>query len=77
MSASAEAALTRAMHDALEAREGARRHLVWERRATIRFMDEALHNHWSWPKIGEALGITDTAARRYYERNRRKVRIPA
>jgi hypothetical protein len=45
-----------------------------ERNATVYFMDTARESHWSWEKIGRSIGITGTAARRFYERNRRRVR---
>lgn len=76
MSVSAEQALRSSLHEATRQRARLREREREEREATIRFMDEALHNHWSWSKVGEALGVTDTAARRYYQRNRRKVRVP-
>lgn len=44
------------------------------RHATVAFMDEALRQRWSWNRMGEALGISGTGARRYYERNRRRTR---
>lgn len=40
--------------------------------ATIDFMDLAVTARWSWERIGRALGISGTAARRYYDRNRRR-----
>jgi hypothetical protein len=44
------------------------------REATIRFMDSALLALWGWDTIGRELNITATAARRYYNRNRRLMR---
>jgi hypothetical protein len=40
-----------------------------ERKATVLFMDAALADGWTWGQIGEAVGISAVAARRYYGRN--------
>lgn len=40
-----------------------------EREFTIAFMRCARTARWSWRKIGASLGVTETAARRYYGRN--------
>lgn len=45
-----------------------------EREAVVALIREALLCHWSWRKIASCLGVSDTAARRYYERNHMKVR---
>jgi len=47
---------------------------VAERNATVYFIDAAREAHWSWETIGKSIGITGTAARRFYQRNKRKVR---
>jgi hypothetical protein len=44
-----------------------------EVQTTIDFIDEARRAYWSWDDIGRGLGITPTGARRFYERNKRKV----
>lgn len=59
-----QARLSRLKHESAE---------LIARSHTIRYMREALRQHQSWSEIGEALGITDTGARRYFERNRLKV----
>jgi hypothetical protein len=40
-----------------------------ERRAVMVFMQMALEHDWTWKQIGDALGISDTGARRYFDRN--------
>lgn len=77
MAASVEMTLNSTLHLALTRRQALQRTILSEREATIAFMDAALHSHWSWESIGRALEISGTAARRYYERNRRKVRSGA
>lgn len=74
MSAATEMSIRAALEDSLAARGRLQSAQEAERLRTIEFMDEALAAHWGWKGIGRALGVTDTAARRYYERNRRKVR---
>jgi len=74
MSAAAETELNVALRRAKDFRgalEVAERH---ERTATVSFMDEARASGWSWERIGIELSISGNAARRYYARNRRKVR---
>lgn len=51
--------------------EVAQRH---ERTATVTYIDAALAAGWTWERIGEGLGVSGTGARRYYQRNRRRVR---
>lgn len=43
-----------------------------ERHAVVCFIDAALEAGWVWDRIGKELDITSTAARRYYDRNRRR-----
>lgn len=74
MSASAETALNTALHRAVQARTELDKARAVERRSVVAFMDEALYQRTSWEKIGEALGVSGTGARRYYQRNRRQVR---
>ncbi len=74
MSAAAERHIALCLHSAREARVVHGRAESRERLAVVTFIDEALRQQWSWSRIGEALGVTDTAARRYYQRNRRKIR---
>lgn len=74
MSASAESTLNGSLHRAKAKRIDLAVAERAEREATIAFMDEARASHWGWGGIGTALGISGNAARRYYERNRRKVR---
>lgn len=74
MSAQAEQALIRALHHARARRDDLTAAQRAERDATVGFIDEALNSRWSWERIGEALGISGTGARRYYSRNRRRVR---
>lgn len=45
-----------------------------EREATVEYMRLALDAGWSWTRIGQGLGISATGARRYYNRNHRRVR---
>lgn len=71
MSASAEAAVTGRLYEARQARQLLSNARTSERDATVTFVDEALLSHWTWERIGTSLGITATAARRYYQRNRR------
>jgi hypothetical protein len=74
MSAAAETAVNAALKTARDFRgalEVATRH---ERTATVAFMDEARASGWDWESVGRELGISGNAARRYYARNRRKVR---
>lgn len=73
MSAAAEQTLFASLADARRYREYLRVAKDAERIATIQFMNEALLQRWAWPRIGDALGISATAARRYYERNKRDV----
>lgn len=46
-----------------------------EREAVVKFMDEAMRQHLSWDNVGSMLGISGTAARRYYARNRPRIRV--
>lgn len=72
MSASAEVMVVTALHMAKDARKRLATAKTTERDAVVRFVDEALQSHWTWDRIGTSLGVTATAARRYYQRNRRK-----
>lgn len=74
MSASAEQTLIELAEAAREARAGLKGSVDAERRATVAFMDEALLARWSWNRIADVLSVSDVAARRYYQRNRQKVR---
>lgn len=74
MSAQAEQTLMTALYHARARRLDLARVQSEERDATVRFIDEALSSRWSWDRIGTALGISGTGARRYYSRNRRRVR---
>lgn len=74
MSARAESELQTALYHARARRIELEAAVRAEREATVGFVDEALNSGWSWERIGTALGITGTGARRYYARNRRKVR---
>lgn len=42
-----------------------------ERDLTVAFMRRARQEKWSWTRIGVALGVTATAARRHFNRNER------
>jgi hypothetical protein len=42
----------------------------WE---TVAYIDVALRHHLSWDKIAVPLKVSATAARRYYDRNRKHV----
>jgi hypothetical protein len=74
MSVDAEFRVRRTLIEALSAKEAVRAAQEHERKRVVMFVDEALASHWSWPQIGRSLGVSATGARRYYERNRRKVR---
>lgn len=74
MSAGAESAVVSRLYAAKARRVDLRVAERREREATIAFMDAALAMRMSWEHIGQALGVSGTAARRYYARNRRKVR---
>lgn len=74
MSAQAETELQTALYTARARRIDLGMAARAEREATVAFIDEALNSRWSWDRIGEALGISGTGARRYYGRNRRRVR---
>jgi hypothetical protein len=54
---------------AREAREYTAAAQEAERVAVTKFIELARFANWSWQKIGDSLGITDTAARAYYSRN--------
>lgn len=73
MSAQAEIRLYEALMDAIEARQSLEGARELERRQTWRYMHEARRQHVSWRNIGAALGISDIAAKKYYERNHGKV----
>jgi hypothetical protein len=73
VSAGHEQQLKTAENEAVVARGYAESYERMAREATIEFMDLALEAHWSWETIGRRLAISGTAARRYYQRNRRKV----
>lgn len=45
---------------------------VRARDAVIAFVDAALTAGWTWDRIAAELGISSTAVRRYYQRNRRR-----
>lgn len=74
MTASAEIELQALLHDAKQAREDLQGATDRERYATVTFMDRALALRWSWEAIGQMLGVSGTGARRYYNRNRKRVR---
>lgn len=42
------------------------------RDVVIDFVDDALAAGWTWDRVAGALGISATAIRRYYRRNRRR-----
>ncbi len=71
MSASAEAALMSAGVAACRARAAVAKATAAEREAVVAFVDEAKLSHWTWDQMGSTLGVSPTAVRRYYERNRR------
>lgn len=73
MSARAEQEVQSALREARARRHDLRFAVEEERKATVRFMDEAVSSRWSWDRIGTALGISGTGANRYYRRNRRRV----
>lgn len=74
MAASVESEVFSALHAATGARRSLRSAQQNERRAVVMFIDRARAACWSWTRIGEALGISEVAARRYYERNRKNMR---
>lgn len=45
---------------------------VKARGAVVSFVDAALEAGWTWDRIAGELGISSTAVRRYYRRNRRR-----
>lgn len=73
MSAQVQAELNQAHDEAVAARVAKRRAQARERQATVAFVEEALSERWSWERIGRGLGISATAARNYYNRNRYRV----
>jgi len=73
MTASTEQAALTALHLAKASRLIAKASTLAEREATVKFMDAARDDAWRWDRIGRELGVTSTAARRYYERNRGKL----
>lgn len=75
MSAGAETVVNHALGNALGYRDTLEVAQGNERLATVTFMDAALANGWNWTRIGGALGITATGARRYYQRNRRSTHV--
>lgn len=38
--------------------------------ARLRYIRDAREAGWSWPRIGEGLGLTDTAVRNYWRDHR-------
>lgn len=74
MTAMAQAMLNETHDRARAARTAAAAARERERVETIAFMEEALHHHWSWERIGKGIGVSATAARNYYNRNRYSVK---
>lgn len=38
----------------------------------LRFLRDARRAGWSWPRIGKAIGLSEVAVRRYWQRNRHR-----
>lgn len=73
MTASTEQAALKALHIAKAYRGGAENAAAAAVVATVLYIDAARDDAWRWDRIGRELGVTSTAARRYYERNRGKL----
>jgi hypothetical protein len=73
VSTSQQRSVEAALAAALDAYGGIERARELHRLRVTEFMSEARSAGWTWQRIGEALNVTDTGARRFFFRNRKRL----
>ncbi len=70
MAVSREETALESLKLAIAAREELERVQAHHGRHHLRFLRDARAAGWSWTRIGDSLGLSEVAVRRYWERNR-------